>query len=578
MATRRSTFRLLPLAACIGALCAHDVLAATAPDQLAADHLATNTANRLITNTAIQQLRPLTCNPPLNSVRAAHGNTDWHIDTANEFLFGVEMDGDPSAANHVPNTWTRQHIHVDQTHTGDYYRDNTVDPGGLDTNVDHGIDKTMLFFYAGHGSPTSWDTLGDWGTQSDMLLGNCGNGGRTRYYWQCSCEVFAHGPDTCSSGGTAFEYSCPEEFDGSADSHGMRNVYERWGPALDSRLRMACGASTPAYCHEDQMNRIWDNYNNLGYDVADAFIFGLHGSSGSDSNVVPLCITTGGWNTASTPLYDTSFTNLPNPSGDYLHIQYLSSFDSTAPHFRLPEIPRWIPRLRLILPEPAPILEQIKLVQQGPYLVAEARTQDGRPMLKVDTRSQAMYLNMGLKSAPAETRLSKEDYVELARKALEASGLNEPDMGEPEVTRVMVQRVWRRDTKQVDNLQKSVLVTFPRVLKTRYGAVPVLGDGSRMQIQYDSEGRLMRFHKVWRKAAIQKEMLKVKPYEQAYREALEQVGRGARYELRQVEFGYRSESGNVAQEQVAVVYRFAFHPEQSEKEELPPRIVEIPAI
>ena len=43
----------------------------------------------------------LSCDPPLNSVRTAHGNTDWHIDTAHEFLFGTEMDGSASAANHT---------------------------------------------------------------------------------------------------------------------------------------------------------------------------------------------------------------------------------------------------------------------------------------------------------------------------------------------------------------------------------------------------------------------------------------------------------------------------------------------
>lgn len=30
-------------------------------------------------------------NPPLNTAITAHGNTDWHIDTAEEFLFGTRQ-------------------------------------------------------------------------------------------------------------------------------------------------------------------------------------------------------------------------------------------------------------------------------------------------------------------------------------------------------------------------------------------------------------------------------------------------------------------------------------------------------
>jgi hypothetical protein len=37
-------------------------------------------------------------NPPLNSAISAHGNTDWHIDTAEEFLFGTDMSGSTTAS------------------------------------------------------------------------------------------------------------------------------------------------------------------------------------------------------------------------------------------------------------------------------------------------------------------------------------------------------------------------------------------------------------------------------------------------------------------------------------------------
>ena len=574
MRTRHAAYRLLPLCVSLttGAAAVH---AASIADLAVNLNLNTTAAYRPY---PYDRVELLSCDPPLNSVRAAHGNTDWHIDTAHEFLFGVEMDGSPSAANHVPASWTRQHIHVDMTNTGDYYKDDTVTPFGLDTDIDNGIDKTMLFFYAGHGSPTSWSALGDSGTQSGMKLGNCSNGSRLRYYWQCSCEVFAHGPRMC--GGSSFDYACPQDFDGSADSYNMRNVYERWGPALDSRLRMACGASTPAYCHEDQMNRIWDNYNNKGYDVADSFIFGLHSASGYDSGVVPLCITTGGWSTASTPLYDTTFTNARNPSGDYYHIQYLSSFDSTAPTFVLPEIPRLIPRLRLVLPEPDPIVQEQELIVEGEFLVSAETTETGRPQLRVDTRSNATYLVRDTKPLSEEVVLSEKDYAERAWSLLWEMGLGERDMSEPQVARMVIQTVPRKGIEgKPSESQKNVVVTLHRVIQVDGVPVKVLGEGGKIQMQLTNDGQLMNLSKVWREIVADKaEMVPVKPYEKAYDEALRQLKDANLYELARAELGYKAESGNVTQKEMSPVYQFAFQPVDELKEELPPRMIEIPAI
>jgi hypothetical protein len=169
-------------------------------------------------------------NPDLNTAITTHGNTDWHIDTAEEFLTGKDMNGTITAVNHCPDTWTKRHMHIGLANTNYFYYDKGITTSGDDTNLTNGIDQAMLFFYAGHGWPESWDTLGNSATQQYMSLGNCPGGGLLRYYWQCSCEVFAHGPKNCP--GETFDYSWPGNFDGSADSPNMRNVYERWGPVL----------------------------------------------------------------------------------------------------------------------------------------------------------------------------------------------------------------------------------------------------------------------------------------------------------------------------------------------------------
>lgn len=83
------------------------------------------------------------------------------------------------------------------TNTDNYYYDSSVTAVADDTDAFDGIDKTMLFFYAGHGYPEGFSTLGSMASPYNMLLGNNegeANNGLLRYYWQCSCKVFAHGP------------------------------------------------------------------------------------------------------------------------------------------------------------------------------------------------------------------------------------------------------------------------------------------------------------------------------------------------------------------------------------------------
>ena len=270
-------------------------------------------------------------NPLPDTVVAAHGNTDWHKDTAQEFLDGKNLAGTSVASNFAPNSWTKRHIHTGLTNTADYYYDKSQVASGKDTDGTQGIDTTMLFFYAGHGGPEGWDTLGNGAGQANVLLANQADGGLLRYYWQCSCEVFAHGAKTCTT--NSMEYGCPGTFAGAADSDSVRNVYERWGPTLTRDLRMACGSSTSAWCWDGEVNAIWNNYNNNQYYVSDAFVYGLQTYH---SEVMPVCITMGGSDWMATPLWDLTFTNAYNTAGtSRYHLQYASHFTSTPRYSRI---------------------------------------------------------------------------------------------------------------------------------------------------------------------------------------------------------------------------------------------------
>ncbi|MAR90922.1 MAG: hypothetical protein CML06_08580 [Pseudomonadales bacterium] len=519
-------------------------------------------------------------NPIGNSVITAHGNTDWHIDTAEEFLYGTEMDGTASAANHVPDTWVKRHMHVGGSNMNSFYYDADEIGSGQDTDTTDGIDRAMLFFYAGHGAPTLWNTLGNNASQGNMLLGNYSeiNPGLLRYYWQCSCDVFAHGPHDCPAGsGTDFEYSCPQEFDGSADSFAMRNVYERWGPALGPNLRMACGASTAAYCHESETNRIWDNYNNKSYDVADSFIYGLHRSTGNRANVVPLCITRGNLSTTATPLFDQTFTPQPNPvgDGDYLHLQFLSNFRDNAPDFVF-EIPERLPVYRLIplpIPDPYANLQFEKLEN----LLVSAEEIDGRgARIRISTLSGAVSVLGERKPEVTADPLKETDYVEAATAYLRQQGLYESSVAEPFGNAMNIQT--QGPDGELQDWQKHVRVMYKRIVPVAgsNAVIPVLGAGGVLEVQLNNDGTVFAASKIWRELGEVVQQLPVKPFDQALAEAREQAGDLQNYKLGNWQFGYKERAGNVAQETLEVVYEFNFQPlSEDARLEYPPQIVEV---
>ncbi len=521
------------------------------------------------------------CNPPLNSALAAHGNTDWHIDTANEFLFGQDMNGNVTAPNHAPNSWTKRHMHVGLTNTSKYYFDKTKTPVGMDTDSTNGIDMPMLFFYAGHGGPTGWSTLGncipggDCGTQSNVTLANVAQGGLLRYYWQCSCEVFAHGPKTMCSG-SSFEYSCPQNFTGGADSDAMRNVFERWGPALRPDLRMACGASTSAYCHEGNVDKVWDDFNNHGMTVAMSFIDGLSGWG-----VVPLCITMGGQDITKTPLYDTTFTNEPNTSGaSYYHIMYLGpgTASQEIPALKKVKIPTMLPKLKLVVAEMQGPLRPLNLPTVREGRIQHLAFAGGAAKVRYDPAAGAVYMTAAKTERPSPQVLEDRVYLERARNLLREMKWETPDLGEPTVTRLMTASVpVAGGAGQVQRNQSSVVVNYPRQIVMGDNRIPVIGEGGALKVTLHNDGTVMHAARVWRAVRAAGPNVRLKTFEQARDAALRKVGKPEVYQLDRWKWGYKELAGNVRQDELSVVFEFAFVPKPGQdKMQYPPRLVEVP--
>jgi hypothetical protein len=524
-------------------------------------------------------------NPALNSAIAAHGNTDWHIDTAQEFVFGTDMAGSSTAANHTPDTWARQHIHVGLTNTAKFYHDSDLTSSGADTDATSGIDDgSMLFFYAGHGNPTGWSTLGNGAHQVNMSLGDWQDGGRLRYYWQCSCEVFAHGPQHCPGVGWDWWYACPGDFDGSADSESMRNVYERWGPVLQPDLRMACGASTPAYCHAYEADAIWNNYNNLGLDVADSFIEGL-----AVGNVVPLCITMGGPDATTTPLYDTTFTNQPNTSGtSHYHIQYPSQFASNPPSAVLDpdQIPEWLPIFDI---EPMPLpqtLSDLDFECEGDFMTHDGDRGEPWTQVRVNRLSGAVYVLGEQKATLDGPVLEEEEYIQRALSFIGDQEWNDKDFAEPMGARFMIATTpvegavdaqgYTVTGSDMEPSQKNVLLTFKRQIDVDGTPVNVLGEGGEMMVQMNNDGSVMNASNVSRQISGVKEEAPVKTFDEAYEEALEQLEDPEAYELDDWTWGYMEAAGNVEQTELRIVFRFSFVPADPDAlEDYPPQMIEI---
>ena len=524
-------------------------------------------------NQANFQLR---CNPPAHSILAAHGNTDWHIDTANEFLFCKNMAGTTTATYCAPANWSKTHIHVGLTNTSKYYYDKTLINTGADTNIPNGIDRTMLFFYAGHGNPTIWMTLGDLATQSDVLLANVTGGGNLRYYWQCSCEVFAHGPETCSPA-TTFDYACPDKFNGAADSASMRNVFQRWGPALTPDLRMACGGSTEMYCHTEQVNRAWSDYKNGS--VAHMFLDGF--GEGGIYGVVPLCMTLGGNDITKTPLYDNDFTNAPNTSGNtHYYLMYALSGANTGTQNQLSsaQIPQQLQTYKLIA---APPPSKFKALEKpGPALqITSTLLAGGKAKLERVPQSGALHLDSGQVAEPSVKVLSEKEYTQRAASFLNEQGLAEQQTAEPVVTRYMTASMpVNGQSSELQQLQAGVSVVYKRVIPVNGVPLEVLGAAGTIRVQLNNDGAVLKALKLWRTLEPVGSPVAAKTFDQARDEAMKKLGTPDSYKLNLWKLGYRQESVKEGQDELAPVYQFAFVPVKAHDMEHPPQLIEVSAL
>jgi hypothetical protein len=98
-----------------------------------------------------------------------------------------------------------------------------------------------------------------------------------------------------------------------------------------------------------------------------------------------------------------------------------------------------------------------------------------------------------------------------------------------------------------------------------------------MKVQMNNDGSALNASKVWREIVDVKQEARVKTYDEAYKEALEQIKDPRKYKLDRWTWGYKEAAGNVEQTELRIVFCFWFVPADPETLlEYPPQMIEIP--
>lgn len=317
---------------------------------------------------------------------------------------------------------------------------------------------------------------------------------------------------------------------------------------------------------------MWDGYpppdNSSGYQITDNFIDALEDEYASE---VPLCITRGDSDVEKTPLFDSDFTNNPNEAGNgrWLHIQFGQEYQK---RFKIPLPPPMIAavykltplRIPPIFKKPPPLPDP---PDPGPLVYSKLLSKRPNLTRNVDIRrnplSGAVYFYGRLKFDPGTKVLDEEVYIRKAKEFMKKLGMMEQSVAEPGIGRMMLQSIPVKSTeKEIKQAQKNVTVTFKRQINVEGKKLPVIGDGGSIRIRMNTDGSIQNAAKVWREIGRPVKMVKVKPYDEAYREAIKSLGKLDAYRLYRWVWGYEELGGSAKQDEMRIAYYFYFIPKE----------------
>jgi hypothetical protein len=538
-----------------------------------------------------------------------------------QFLSGCDEAGHNCLPNAAPAAWQRVQLQRGEASTASFFCGKGRTQSGIpcaDRVAPNGIDSgPRLVFYAGHGVPTSWKAQQEDVELKRVLLGDQ----ELRYFWQCSCNVMAHGV-RIDLGAGLDDYYEPDSYfysAGGADDPRKRNVFARWAAAASPRLRLACGGSSGVCAESGEVaNRIWDDFNNRGFDVADSFLEGVFNARGG----VPLCLAQGDEAPEKSTLFDRAFVGDANSAEKlatdkrYLYLSYPAAFGE----FPLPVEGGQEP------PKPGiyPVIHVADLAVDVPPgfhadkgLLLSQDTVEGRgAKILIEKKSRATYVRgvildhvipLGSGSRKTWGDMS-EFYIKKAQEIIEKNGWTEALAASPQAARIVIERT-RLDTRGADlqRFQKNVVVRIKRLIPVtlepgKTELVPVIGAGGEMVVQLNNDGSLRNAAKIWRPITVpgaDDKKRKVRDPLEALQALLGEAIKGPSsppgvvdsavpqgfeqiYDLRPEHvpyvWGYKEESGNCRQRDMWLVYQFTFLPKPDYREKgYQPLTLDVPA-
>ena len=215
---------------------------------------------------------------------------------------------------------------------------------------------------------------------------------------------------------------------------------------------------------------------------------------------------------------------------------------------------------------------------EGDFMTHDGDGDEPWTQVRVNRLSGAVYVLGEQKATLIGGVLEEEEYVERALDFIEEQGWDDKDFADPMGARFMIATapVEGGTDSDIQESQKNVLLTFKRQVDVEGVAVNVLGLGGEMTVQMNNDGSIMNASNVWREIVGVKEEARVKTFDEAYAEALEELKDAEEYELADWTWGYLEAAGNVDQTEMRIVFHFWFQPTDPEAlVEYPPQMIEI---
>jgi len=168
-------------------------------------------------------------------------------------------------------------------------------------------------------------------------------------------------------------------------------------------------------------------------------------------------------------------------------------------------------------------------------------------------------------------------YLEKARGLLREMEWETPDLGEAVVTRLMTASTPVGGGGQIQKNQSAVVVTYRRQILVGDSRIPVIGAGGMVKVTLHNDGSVLHASRVWRTVQSTGPNVRLKTFEQARDEALPKVEKPEAYQLDRWNWGYKELAGNIQQEELSIVFEFAFVPKpDQDRVQYPPRLIEVP--